>query len=273
MSHIAITIPATETLREVLIAQLASAGFEGFEETEDSLVAFVPLEQFNELELQEILNGHGLAYTQSTIAPANWNAIWESSFEPVLVDDFCGIRAGFHAPVHEVVQHEIVITPKMSFGTGHHATTYSMIQLMRDIDFSGKRVFDFGTGTGILAILADKMGAVQTDAIDIDPGAVENALENIQSNGARNISAWQADNLRTLETGSYDVILANINRNILLEAIQEMKRVLKSDGLLILSGILQEDESAILVAAASENLHLVRKAARSNWLAISFEKD
>ncbi len=162
MSYYAITIPAPQELRDVLVALLSDMGYEGFEERPDALVAFIPEADFEENNLQGLVGSHGLDYTKEKIGQANWNAIWESSFEPVLVEDFCGIRAGFHAPLGDAVAHEIIITPKMSFGTGHHATTYSMVKLMRDVDFKGKRVFDFGSGTGILAILADKLGAVET---------------------------------------------------------------------------------------------------------------
>lgn len=270
MSHIAITISAPSELKDILVAQLSDAGYEGFEETAETLVAYIPETLFNEAALKETLQAHGLDYTKETIAQANWNAVWESSFEPVLVDNFCGIRAGFHAPLETQVLHEIVITPKMSFGTGHHATTYSMIKLMRDVDFAGKKVFDFGTGTGILAILAEKLGAAHTDAIDIDTWAVENSLENAATNDVKHVHIWQADQLDNIAEQSYDILLANINRNILLANMGHMKKILKMGGLLILSGILQEDEPAIVKAAAMENLYPERKSAREHWLALSF---
>ncbi|GEP93854.1 50S ribosomal protein L11 methyltransferase [Chitinophaga cymbidii] len=270
MSYIAITVSAPSELRDILVAQLSDAGYEGFEETTDTLVAYIPENIFSEPVLQEILRTHGLDYTKETIAQANWNAVWESSFQPVLVDDFCGIRAGFHEPLQGKVMHEIIITPKMSFGTGHHATTWSMIKLMRDVDFTGKKVFDFGTGTGILAILAEKMGAAETDAIDIDTWAVENSLENAAANNATHIRFRQADHLNDIPAQSYDIILANINRNILLANMGNMKKILRTGGLLILSGILQEDEPAIVKAAVRENLRPERKSEREHWLALSF---
>lgn len=273
MSHIAITVSAPSGLKDILVAQLSDAGYEGFEETAETLVAYIPETLFNEAVLQGILHTHGVDYTKETIAQANWNAVWESSFEPVLVDGFCGIRAAFHAPLEEKVQHEIIITPKMSFGTGHHATTYSMIKLMRDVDFTGKEVFDFGTGTGILAILADKLGAARVDAIDIDSWAVENAQENAAANGAGRVQIWQDDHLDNITSRQYDILLANINRNILLANMGHMKKILKMDGLLILSGILQEDEPAIVKAAALENLYPARKSLREHWLALSFRAD
>ncbi|MGX5817486.1 50S ribosomal protein L11 methyltransferase [Chitinophaga lutea] len=271
MSHIAITIQAPSEQQDILIAMLAEIGYEGFEEKADELVAYIPESEFDEAALRSILGSNGAAYTQQRVAQQNWNAIWESSFQPVLVDDFCGIRAGFHAPLAGQVKHEIVITPKMSFGTGHHATTLSVIRLMKDTDFQGKKVFDFGTGTGILAILADQLGAAHTDGIDIDEWAVENALENTAANGARNVHIWQADNLHALPDGDYDIILANINRNILLATMPDMKRILKKLGFLILSGILQEDEPAIVKAAANEGLQLKKRAEKEHWLALAFQ--
>ncbi len=147
----------TSEQSDLLIAQLSSIGFEGFEEEENSLKAFIPLAAFDEALLKEITSGSNLSYSQSTIEETNWNAVWESNFDSVIVDDFVSIRADFHEQI-KGVEHEILITPKMSFGTGHHATTYMMIKQMREIDFKDKTVFDFGTGTGVLAILAEKIG-------------------------------------------------------------------------------------------------------------------
>lgn len=269
MSHIAITVSAPSDLKDILVAQLADAGYEGFEETGETLVSYIPEALFNEQELLDILQPHGIAYTKEAIAQANWNALWESSFQPVLVDDFCGIRADFHEPLKEQVVHEIVITPKMSFGTGHHATTYSMIRLMREVDFKCKKVFDFGTGTGILAILAERLGAAETDAIDIDEWAVNNSIENVAANHTPHVKVWQADNLEAIADKTYDILLANINRNILLANMSHMKRILKVNGLLILSGILQEDEPIIIRSANAENLDLERKATKEQWIALS----
>jgi len=155
----------------------------------------------------------------------------------------------------------------MSFGTGHHATTYSVIKLMEGIDFVGKNVFDFGTGTGILAILAYKMGAAVIDAIDIDTWSVENTKENIINNNALPVKVWQADSLKGIRS-SYNVVLANINRNILLEYMEDMRRILVRDGILLLSGILKEDETAILEAARRNALVLETQLEKDNWLAM-----
>src|SRR5258705_1561264 len=153
--------------KEILIAQLADAGYEGFEETENKLEAFIKDKNFDALILNEISFKYQTPYISEKIAETNWNQVWESNFEPVIVENYVAIRADFHKPIVNT-KFEIVITPKMSFGTGHHATTYMMIQLMKEIDLTGKTVLDFGTGTGILAILAEKSGAKKIDAVDND---------------------------------------------------------------------------------------------------------
>src|SRR6187399_2793810 len=167
---------------EILIALLSNAGFESFVEEEKMLKAFIKETEFNESSLTGIQEIIPCTYSSTVITPQNWNAKWESSFEPIIVKDFAAIRAGFHNSIKNV-KHEIIITPKMSFGTGHHATTYMMIEQMEGLDLMNKAVVDFGTGTGVLAILAEKMGASTIDAIDNDDWSIENAAENIAANG------------------------------------------------------------------------------------------
>ncbi|QHS60305.1 50S ribosomal protein L11 methyltransferase [Chitinophaga agri] len=268
MAHIAITLTCTHELKDILVAVLSEKGFEGFEEQQGNiLVAYIPEEDFNEEETSTLTEGFGVTYTKERIEQTNWNAVWESNFQPVQVDNFCGIRASFHEPFDPQPQHEILITPKMSFGTGHHATTYSVIKLMETVDFRGKQVFDFGTGTGILAILSCKMGASVIDAIDIDDWSVENTRENIATNNALPVKVWQADTLKNIRN-TYNVVLANINRNILLEFMADMRRLLVRDGILILSGILKDDEAAILEAARKNALVLETQLEKDNWLAM-----
>ncbi|RAJ02522.1 ribosomal protein L11 methyltransferase [Chitinophaga skermanii] len=268
MNSISIKFKAVGDSADLLIAQLDQIGYEGFWEEGADMTAYILEKDFDEAALQEIIAPTGILYEKATIEPTNWNAVWESNFDPVIVDDFCGIRAHFHEPLTGVEQ-EIVITPKMSFGTGHHATTSSMIRLMRNLAFEGKQVFDFGTGTGILAILADKLGAAQVDAIDIDEWSIENTIENVSENKANNVKAWQADSLTGIEQ-AYDIILANINRHILVQFMPEMKRLLKKGGILLLSGILVEDETIILAAAGEQGLQFENKVVKDNWLAMQF---
>jgi len=269
MSYIAITMRAGAEQTDLLIAQLSELKYEGFEEQPDTLVAYIPAVDFDEAALQEQLQSHGVTYTKETILPTNWNALWESNFEPVQVDDFCGIRADFHPPFDPQPAYEIVITPKMAFGTGHHATTASMIKLMQGLDFTGKAVFDFGTGTGILAILAEMMGAATADAIDYDEWSVNNTLENITANGMSKVKVWQADKLDAI-TGKYDILLANINYNILLQFMGDMKKLVKSGGKLLLSGILPTDEENIAAAAVSNGFIQEGRIEKDNWLALQF---
>ncbi|HEU4861999.1 MAG TPA: 50S ribosomal protein L11 methyltransferase, partial [Chitinophagaceae bacterium] len=187
MDHIKITFADLQPeQKEILIAQLADAGYEGFEETDTTLDAFIGELRFDNSLLNEIAFKYQTSYTSEKIAETNWNQIWESNFQPVVVDEYVAIRADFHQPI-STTKFEIVITPKMSFGTGHHATTYMMMQQMRENDFANKNVFDFGTGTGVLSILAEKLGAKKVLAIDNDSWSIDNADENIQRNNCTKI--------------------------------------------------------------------------------------
>ncbi len=175
MNHIQIIIEANDEQQEILIGELEEVEAIGFEQTASNLLAYFEEDNFKSYEVNMLLKEYTFHFT--TLPKQNWNALWESNFEPVIVDDFCAIRADFHEPVKDG-HHEIIITPKMSFGTGHHATTFMMIQQMRNISFKNKKVFDFGTGTGILAILAVKLGAALVTAIDNDEWSIKNAEEN-----------------------------------------------------------------------------------------------
>jgi ribosomal protein L11 methyltransferase len=250
---------------EILIALLSNAGFESFEEAEDSLKAFIKEVGFVEDSLEDILKIVPVNYAITVVPQQNWNAQWESSFEPIIVNDFVAIRASFHQPI-ESVEHEIIITPKMSFGTGHHATTYMMIEQMEALDFEGKTVVDFGTGTAVLAILAEKMGALFIDAIDYDEWSIENSVENAAANNCTKINLVKAETI----TGSilYDIILANINLNVILENLPAIKAVSKNGTLILLSGFIKADE-LIMIHALSENVILPLKVIqKGEWICI-----
>lgn len=249
----------------MLVAALSEAGFEGFEEGEGFLKAFIPAAAFDEEAVKAIAAQQQAGFTQSVIGETNWNAVWESNFEPVVVDDFVGLRADFHPPVTGVEQ-EIVITPKMSFGTGHHATTYQMIGQMRDIDFTGKRVFDFGTGTGVLAILAERLGAATILAVDNDDWSIANTTENLERNQCSRVMVEKAETVPAHT--QFDIILANINKNVILENMQSLAAQLAPGGTLLLSGLLVEDEADILTAASSRSLKLNRKTERNGWICL-----
>jgi ribosomal protein L11 methyltransferase len=252
--------------RELLIAYLSEAGYTGFEESEKELKAFIPGENFDKLFLHELSHKYQLSFKEDRIPSQNWNALWESNFQPVIVEDFVAIRASFHAPVAGVKQ-EIVITPKMSFGTGHHATTYMMMKQMRRIDFKNKVVLDFGTGTGVLAILAEKLGATRIVAVDNDDWSIENATENIHHNNSRHIEIIKAESINGL--GNFDIILANINRNVILDNLPDLSNQLNKKGTLLLSGILKEDKYEILNSSARYDLELQHEEVLNNWLSLN----
>lgn len=252
---------------DLLIGQLSEIGFDGFEEGENNLKAFIPQNDFIGAAVKEIVDSQKLSFIQTTIEETNWNAVWESNFQPVMVDDFVGIRANFHEPITGV-EHEIVITPKMSFGTGHHATTYLMIKQMQSIDFKNKTVFDFGTGTGILAILAEKLGAAKVFAVDYDEWSIENATENLVRNNCSKYNLKKSDNASGEE--QYDIILANINKNVIMDNFSLLVKQLSQKGILLLSGLLEADERDIVSEASKFPLLFKGKSSRNNWIALRF---
>ena len=251
---------------ERLVALLSEQGFIGFEEEEDSLNAFIPEHQFREDEFSSVIDlFENVSYTKTIIENINWNKKWEEDFKPVIVDDFAAIRAGFHLPVGGVI-HDIIITPKMSFGTGHHATTYLMIQQMKEIDFKGKTVLDFGTGTGVLAILASKLGASNVLAIDYDEWSIENTNENIIQNSCLNIIVEQADAIPP--NGKYDIILANINLNVITSSLTNIVNASHQGTIVLLSGFLKENEGVLSNALLEAGLINLITEQRGDWILI-----
>jgi ribosomal protein L11 methyltransferase len=264
--YIKVTIPVNEKeTQEMLIAMLSEEQFDSFEERENELLAFIPEEHCNEEILKETLLPFNLSYTKENMIQQNWNAIWESSFEPVQVEDFVAVRADFHSPI-KGVKHEIIITPKMSFGTGHHATTYLMLAEMKNIDFKNKTVIDFGTGTGILAVTAEKLGASFIDAIDIDEWSIENAKENLARNGCSKVKVIQGENLNSYSKA--DIILANINRHIILEHLTSIKDHLNKNGIVLFSGLLAEDEEMMSKAFYEVGLKNKHTTAKGAWISM-----
>ena len=255
---------------EKLVALLADQGFDGFEEEEDHLDAFIAEHQFNEAGFAGVLDRfEKIIYVKTVIENINWNKKWEEDFNPVVIADFVAIRAGFHQPVTGV-QHEIIITPKMSFGTGHHATTYLMLQEMRKLNFTGKTVFDFGTGTGILAILASKLGAAKVWAIDYDEWSINNTRENMLLNQCEGIHLEQDDSISSTE--SFDILLANINLNVIVACIDAMTAITKPGAILLLSGFLQENEKDILAATSNAGLLHQHTEQRGDWIMVAVKK-
>ncbi len=253
--------------RAILSAQLDAMGAEGFEETEDTLIVYFKEENYREAELVELLATTGHSHQSARIEETNWNAIWESNFQPVFVEDFLCIRADFHPPASGV-KHELIITPKMSFGTGHHATTWLMARAMRSLPFDHKRVLDFGTGTGLLAILAEKSGADYVWAIDNDEWSIRNSEENLQRNQCTHIQLEQADSV-PVSGERFDIILANINKHVILENMHALCARLQPEGILLLSGLLSSDEQDIRLAASVAGLEVLTLEEKDNWLCIS----
>ncbi len=263
-------INVTADVSDMLIAMLSEIGYDGFEELENELLAYIAEEEYKEAELQQVAVSAGVAYETEAIAQQNWNALWESNFQPVMVDNICTIRAHFH-DIDITTPYEIVITPKMSFGTGHHATTQLMMRQMNGMDMKDKSVLDFGTGTGVLAIFAEMLGASDIFAVDNDEWSAENAMENIVRNNCTHISVKQGS-LEDVPAGKWDIILANINRHILLQYMADMYQLLKDDGVLLLSGLLVADEEIIVGAASDAGFVLVKADRIDNWIALLFKK-
>ena len=261
--------PATE----ILIAELGYAGFESFVENKEGVTAYIQKNDWNAFILEDIqiLNSDefSITYEFNEIEQTNWNAEWERNFKPIVVDDLVTVRA----PFHEIpsTKYDIIIEPKMSFGTGHHETTHMMIQHILRNDCQGKSVLDMGCGTGVLAILAEKTGATRLDAIDIDNWCFINTEENAERNGCQHISAYQGD-ATLLEGKTYNLIIANINRNILLQAIPTYVACLHDKGTLLLSGFYKEDIALITEICSKNGLAYVKNFERNNWLAVKYTK-
>ncbi|MEM8508532.1 MAG: 50S ribosomal protein L11 methyltransferase [Bacteroidota bacterium] len=259
--------PATE----ILIAALGERGFESFLETETGVQAYIPEKEFSGLDLATLtileIPDLQITYTSQPIEQQNWNAAWEENFHPITITDRCRIRAPFHtmAPI----EYDIVISPKMSFGTGHHETTHMMLQLLLEEEISGQTVLDMGCGTGVLAILAEKKGASEILAVDIDPWSYENAKENVTLNQCSHIAVFQGD-AGSMGTTKFDRILANINRNILLEDIPKYNAQLKTTGSLLLSGFYLKDLDAISAKCMQYDLKLEKKLLRNDWVAAKY---
>lgn len=251
---------------DVLIAELNEAGFDGFEEADGLLKAFIAKNKFDEPAVNEIARRLSINFSKTIIEETNWNQVWESSFQPVIIGKFVAIRAHFHEPVTGV-QQEIIITPKMSFGTGHHATTCLVIEQMKHIDFTGKSVLDFGTGTGILAILAEKLGASSVLAIDHDEWSITNTMENLLQNNTRRVEVKKAGAAQA--DRQFDIILANINKNVILENFTVLAKQLVPGGVLLLSGLLTEDEGEMIAGSEKSGLTLSARTERHNWLCLT----
>ncbi len=274
MDYVELTIPVTDPLvAELLVAELAELPFDSFAEEQGALKAYIPAEALPDCKerVDALLAGRGIEGARYIrIETQNWNAVWEAQFEPVEVESKLVIRAPFHSPATGDDVRQVVIMPKMSFGTGHHATTWLMSAEMLSHDFAGRRVLDMGSGTGVLAILAAKLGAAEVDAVDIDEWAFNNSVENIELNGVGDVVRPVRGDVAAIRGRRYDTVLANINRNILLADMPAYVATLEPGGELIVSGILEADIEAIERRAVELGLWPAGQRLREGWAVLSF---
>jgi ribosomal protein L11 methyltransferase len=269
--------PCTEAHRELLIAELAESGYESFVETDEGLNAYIPSRDYDERRLKIILFRYReqleISHTTEHIMERNWNALWEAHFEPIVVDALCTVRAPFHKNLPKTA-YEIVMEPKMAFGTGHHHTTYLLLQALLEIPLKNLQVLDMGCGTGVLAILAAKRGAKKfVDAIDTDVWAKNSTLENAKRNRVAHKIRVLLGDAALIQRNKYHLILANINRNVLLEDMKTYALGLKPRGVLLASGIYESDVDTVAAEAAQHGLFEIERRARHSWAMIAFQKN
>lgn len=271
--QVILTVDPAETGREILIALLGEIGFESFEETDSGLLAYIPSTEFQPESLEQLINAISdefiVSYSCQNIQEENWNAKWESEYEPVFIGDQIYIRAPFH-PLRDEFPFQLLIEPKMSFGTAHHETTAMMLELLLETDVQNKSVLDMGCGTGVLAILACKKSAGKVLGIDNESWAYENALENVQKNNCNNISVLHGGVEKI--TDDFDVILANINKNVLMNDMAQYVRHLSDNGVLMLSGFYDFDLDDIRQKVFQLGLEEIKVLQKNKWQAAAFRK-
>lgn len=275
MYYTRLQVSCDPAFSEILMAEIAESGFDTFLETEIGFEAYTESGQYDTVRLEEIREQYraqtSLTFAFDRIEKRNWNEDWEKSYQPIVVEDQCLIRAEFHTP-EKKYPYEIIITPKMSFGTGHHQTTYLMVKNQLEIDHRNKRVMDAGCGTAILSIMASKAGAREVEAFDIDEWSVVNGEENIAVNHCTNIHLQQGKISEITLSGTFDIILANINKNVLLAEINLYHSYLNPKGLLLLSGFYAHDIPDLLKEASRHGLEEVRRYERETWASLLLMK-
>ena len=275
MEYVQVTLTCMEEYREILIAELAAIGFDSFLETETGIEGYVLQEQFSRDSFDEVISTYresaALTVVEGVLPKVNWNEEWEKNYDPIEVGKLVYVLASFHSP-QPGFQYEIVINPKMSFCTGHHATTFQLLSLQGNIDHQGKRVLDVGSGTGILAIMAHLLGAKEVEAFDIDSWCVDNGNENFELNGLS--TQMGLGTIREVKPkGPYELILANINKNVLLDELAIYTSLLAPQGILLLSGFYSEDIDDLNQAASLNGLRLTTQSTKDNWAALEFQKN
>lgn len=275
MEYLAFTIHCKEEFRDILIAELAEVGFDSFLETEMGMSASITEDLFNKQDFKRVINKYRseaeISVEESLVQKVNWNEEWEKHYDPIEVGEEIFVRASFHAP-KENVPYEIVINPKMSFGTGHHATTYLMLTQQLNLDHQDKRVIDIGSGTGILAIMAHKLGAETVFALDIDEWCVENGNENFAINGLNSTKMILGSIREIAIPGTFDIALANINKSVLIDEMEIYSALVKPRGHLLLSGFYEQDIQKIVQHAQKLGFSLLTQQIRDNWAALVLVK-
>ncbi len=276
MNYIELQLRLSPDYTDILTAELGELGYESFVETDEGLNAYIVEPDFDEKALQQLIAKYAdqtaIAYEVSSLEKRNWNAEWEREYEPIEVAGQVRVRASFH-PMDARFRYDIVINPKMSFGTGHHETTAMMLEQQLSLDFTEKTVLDVGSGTGILAVLAAKMGARAVIAFDIEEWAVENARENAELNNCPQITVFQGTIDDVPVDTHYEVILANINRNVLLAEIPAYVALMTASSVLIVSGFYEFDAPDIQQKAEEAGLTLTKRMTNNQWTSLAFERE
>ena len=274
VNFLAIKLYCSEQVKDILIAELSELNYDSMMETDDGLEAYIDKTYFDEKELNKVLNKYTafkISYEVTPVVSRNWNEEWEKNYDPIAIGNDIYVRAAFHEPKSSV-NYEIVINPRMSFGTGHHATTYLMLKNQLVIDHKNKKVLDAGTGTAILAIMAEKLGASEVIGYDNNSWSTENAPENVMLNQCSRVRILEGT-IRTLDLeGNFDIILANINKNVLLDELTEYVSQLNRPGTLILSGFYEQDNDDLIHKACSCGLELIHSTERNHWSSLIFHK-
>lgn len=270
MNYYKVCITAPEEEQDIIVALMSANGFDGFEQDKYGLKTYQQESDFDEAALKELARELEFTYKLKLIPNQNWNALWESNFQPIQINNFCAIRADFHPP-NTSAKHEIIIHPKMAFGTGHHETTFMMMAAMERIPFANKKVLDYGCGTGILAILAAKLEAEAVQAIDIDPLSYENTLENIEKNQSEGIQTILGE-IDKISDDDFDIILANINRNVIIDSLPTLFSKLKPNGFALLSGLLQTDKSLVTSHILDAGFVIIDTFYKGEWLCLKLKK-
>ncbi len=276
MAYTEVHIVTTDnTIAEIFMAELAEIGFDTFEEVDTGLKAYIEETDFNASVFEELISRYKPMFDfeveSQSVEKENWNKKWEENYDPIVVDERCIVRATFHQ-IEQSYPIEIIVNPQMSFGTGHHATTWQMLKLQIDTDFKGKKVLDLGSGTGVLAIMAAKLGATTVEATDIDEWCIANSQENFALNGLEGIKVQQGAVADLQFDDPYDILLANINKNVLLAEMPHYSELLATGGKLFLSGFYEADIDDILASAGQYKLEKVRASSKNDWAALVLVK-